>query len=166
MRTASPLKCVMGSEEEQPEPGRVPEKAMQLIEWMATKGAWWNSNFMQFRHSRESGIGLWAQQPVSDGDRLCQLPKAALLSVCNTNIADVLEAEELSGGLGLSFAVMFERALPESPWCACLDCSKSHSSSCMCIVCKLKRRQLCCWQNSVVLDRVSVTVLLAEQCGA
>ena len=100
---------------------------------MDRRGVWWNSSLMQFRDSRESGIGLWAQQPVSDGDHLCQLPKAALLSVRNTSIVDVLEAEELSGGLGLSFAVMFERALSDSPWCAhpaqcaCVDCSNIHS---------------------------------------
>lgn len=100
-----------------------PEKAVRLLEWMESKAVWWNRNLMRFRDARgldSAGVGLWAQnqQPVSDGDHLCTIPKSALLSVRNTSIADVLEAEKLSGGLGLSFAVMFERALPASPWCA------------------------------------------------
>lgn len=106
-----------------------PDKASLLIEWMQKRSIWWNQELMLFAEATSSddsaGIGLWAKKAVRDGDHLCTIPKIALLSVRNTDIADLLESERLGGGLALTFAVCFERARgKESPWCAA---SPAHS---------------------------------------
>jgi SET domain-containing protein 6 len=54
---------------------------------------------------------------VAEGERLCTIPKAACISIRTTELADVIEAEELGGGLGLVLAVMHERSLgSQSKW--------------------------------------------------
>lgn len=60
---------------------------------------------------------LQAVRDVAEGERLCAIPKAACLSIRTTQLADVIEAEELGGGLGLVLAVMHEMSLgAESRW--------------------------------------------------
>lgn len=54
---------------------------------------------------------------MAEGERLCTIPKAACISIRTTELADVIEAEELGGGLGLVLAVMHERSLgSQSKW--------------------------------------------------
>lgn len=52
-----------------------------------------------------------AARDVAEGERMATIPKAACLSIRTTELADVIEAEELGGGLGLVLAVMHERSL-------------------------------------------------------
>lgn len=60
---------------------------------------------------------LQAAQDITEGERLCTIPKAACLSIRTTQLADVIEAEELGGGLGLVLAVLHEMSLgPDSKW--------------------------------------------------
>jgi SET domain-containing protein 6 len=58
-----------------------------------------------------------AARDIAEGERLCTIPKAACLSTRTTQLADVIEAEELGGGLGLVLAVLHEMSLgEESKW--------------------------------------------------
>lgn len=60
---------------------------------------------------------LQATREIAEGERLCTIPKAACLSIRTTQLADVIEAEELGGGLGLVLAVLHEMSLgEESKW--------------------------------------------------
>ena len=60
---------------------------------------------------------MQAARDVGEGERLCTIPKAACLSIRTSELADVIEAEELGGGLGLVLAVLHERSLgPASKW--------------------------------------------------
>lgn len=94
-----------------------------MEEWMEGAGIWWDTDLLCFRQAKPSdpdsaGFGLWAAKGIKEDDHLCTIPKSALLSTRNTAIADLLEAEELGGGLGLVFACMFEHARSTiSPWC-------------------------------------------------
>ena len=54
---------------------------------------------------------------MAEGEQLCVIPKAACLSCRTTELSDVIEAEELGGGLGLVLAVLHEMSLgEESKW--------------------------------------------------
>lgn len=58
-----------------------------------------------------------AARDIAEGERLCTIPKAACISVRTTELADVIEAEELGGGLGLVLAVLHEMSLGQrSKW--------------------------------------------------
>ncbi|KAI7837623.1 hypothetical protein COHA_008549 [Chlorella ohadii] len=58
-----------------------------------------------------------ATRAIAEGERLCTIPKAACLSIRTTQLADVIEAEELGGGLGLVLAVLHEMSLgQDSKW--------------------------------------------------
>lgn len=94
-----------------------------MEKWMKDAGIWWNTELLRFAEAKPSdvdsaGFGLWAAKDIQDNDHLCTIPKSSLLSIRNTAIADLLAEEELSGGLALVFACMFERARStSSPWC-------------------------------------------------
>lgn len=94
-----------------------------MEKWMKDAGVWWNTQMLRFAEAGpadvdSAGFGLWAGEHVDDNAHLCTIPKKALLSTRNTEIADLLEAAELSGGLGLAFACMYERARAiKSRWC-------------------------------------------------
>ena len=60
---------------------------------------------------------LQAARAIGAGEQLCTIPKAACLSIRTTELADVIEAEQLGGGLGLVLAVLHEMSLGEtSKW--------------------------------------------------
>eukprot|EP00892_Ulva_mutabilis_P009447 jgi/Ulvmu1/6875/UM031_0080.1 len=86
-----------------------------MEKWMSDAGIWWNTDLLRFTEAGpadadSAGFGLWAGKDIDDDAHLCTIPKSALLSTRNTEIADLLEAEQLSGGLGLTFACAYERA--------------------------------------------------------
>lgn len=62
-------------------------------------------------------LGAVAARDLSPGDELCTIPKPACITLRTSSIADVLDAEQLGGGLGLTLAVLHEAALGEaSKW--------------------------------------------------
>ncbi|PSC69948.1 SET domain-containing [Micractinium conductrix] len=66
-----------------------------------------------------SGLALAvkATRDIAEGEGLCTIPKAACLSIRTTQLADIIEEEELGGGLGLVLAVLHEMSLgEESTW--------------------------------------------------
>ncbi|KAL4428484.1 hypothetical protein ABPG75_002573 [Micractinium tetrahymenae] len=56
-------------------------------------------------------LGVQAARDIAEGERLCTIPKAACLSIRTSELADVIEEEELGGGLGLVLALLHELSL-------------------------------------------------------
>lgn len=63
------------------------------------------------------GMHVRAERDLHENDIVARIPKNAVLSTRNTAIADLLEELEIAGLLGLTLALMFEKAKgSESPW--------------------------------------------------
>jgi SET domain-containing protein 6 len=55
--------------------------------------------------------GVFALNDIEEAQLLCMIPRTAILSRRTTQLAKVLEAERLGGGLALTIAVMYEYSL-------------------------------------------------------
>ncbi|KAL0040401.1 hypothetical protein WJX77_006166 [Trebouxia sp. C0004] len=63
-----------------------------------------------------------AARDVPEYDTLCEIPKEAVLSVRNSAIANLIEEEQLGGGLGLILSIMYEVSIgARSKWHAYLQ---------------------------------------------
>jgi hypothetical protein len=61
--------------------------------------------------------GVFAADNITAGQKLCVIPKTAVISIKSTGIADVLRKEGIKGGLGLTIAILYEWAIGEkSKW--------------------------------------------------
>ncbi|KAI9339216.1 hypothetical protein DFJ73DRAFT_779389 [Zopfochytrium polystomum] len=73
-------------------------------------------------------FSITAKDEVPVGRALVTIPKTAVLSIKTTCVADLIEAAELGGSLGLAVAVMCEiERGPSSPWFGYLQSLPSHS---------------------------------------
>lgn len=54
-------------------------------------------------------LGVFATEPLQRGKALATIPKSAVLSIVNTAAADAIKNSDLRGGLGLIFAILYER---------------------------------------------------------
>ena len=90
-----------------------------LLSWMSDKGITWDPEKVNV-HGGNYGAAPFAVHAVRDveeSETLCEIPKSAVLSVRNTAIADLIEHEQLGGGLGLILAIMFEYSIAKrSEW--------------------------------------------------
>lgn len=90
-----------------------------LLPWMQENGITWDHQALDIQ-SGEHGQGpfaIYAKRQFEVNDTLCTIPKSAVLSVKNTQIADLIEKEQLGGGLGLILAIMFEHSVAnKSQW--------------------------------------------------
>ncbi|EFN55406.1 hypothetical protein CHLNCDRAFT_134525 [Chlorella variabilis] len=98
-----------------------PRVLREFQAWMESVGIEPNSDAIELVDAAQGcsglALGVRAVRDVAEGERLCAIPKAACLSIRTTQLADVIEAEELGGGLGLVLAVMHEMSLgAESRW--------------------------------------------------
>ena len=97
--------------------------------WLRSVGISWDEKAVEIRegppgggdgdekHYSGVGLGVWALKDIKEGDTLCNIPKSALLSIRNTEVSDIIEEENLGGGLGLVFAVLYEMSIGEkSKW--------------------------------------------------
>lgn len=92
-----------------------------LLSWFKEHGIAWNADLLEIRSGLSGtgggGLGVFARKPIEDGAVLCEIPKASILSVKTTSVADVLEDSKIAGGLGLTIALMHEHTLgKKSPW--------------------------------------------------
>ncbi|KAL2911676.1 hypothetical protein HK105_208835 [Polyrhizophydium stewartii] len=93
------------------------ERLAAIEEWMADNHIVYDRTRMRVRSSERGGFSVEALDDTSEDTVLCMIPKAAVLSVRNCAIADLLEECGLSGMLGLAVAIMFERSKGDSsPW--------------------------------------------------
>lgn len=88
---------------------------------MESVGITWNRELVSLVDNSAGcsglALGVVALQDVPEGASLCEIPKAACISIRTSPISDLLEREELGGGLGLTLAVLHEMSLgEESEW--------------------------------------------------
>jgi SET domain-containing protein 6 len=70
-----------------------------------------------FAYCTGLSLGIAAVRDVGEGEVLATIPKAAVISIVTSSIADILEAEGLKGGLGATVALLHELSLEEeSKW--------------------------------------------------
>ena len=82
--------------------------------WLEDNGVCPNYDLIEFR-SVDASWGVFAKEEISEGSSLGWIPYSSIISPQNTEIADLLEKEELTGGLALVIATAYER------------CRKQHS---------------------------------------
>ena len=85
-------------------------------QWLTYIGISIQTDIVRIRGT-DGGLGVFAAKDAKKGDLLCVIPKAAVLSVKTSGIADVLEENKIRGGLGLIIAILFQMSLHSaSPW--------------------------------------------------
>lgn len=88
----------------------------RLSAWLRSAGISWDEGLIQICPVG-GGLGVIARAPIQEGATLCEIPRAAVLSVRTTGIADLLELHGIRGGLGLIIAIMHELSIGgRSPW--------------------------------------------------
>ena len=81
-----------------------------LEAWMHNNGIVWSPSTVTLcgGTNGEVDFAVIAARDVAEHDTLCEIPKEAVLSVRNSAIADLIEEEQLGGGLGLILCIMYE----------------------------------------------------------
>ena len=88
----------------------------RLEEWLDGIGISMQTDKARIR-ATDGGLGVFASKNINEGDELCSIPKAAVLSVKTSGIAHLLEENRIRGGLGLIIAILYEMSLhAASPW--------------------------------------------------
>jgi N-lysine methyltransferase SETD6 len=87
--------------------------------WLKDRGVSWHALRFVAYDVLGNMLALESERDITEGDTLCVIPNSAIISIHNSSIKDVIEKEMLGGGLGLTLAVMHERAIGEhSIWYA------------------------------------------------
>ena len=88
----------------------------RLSAWLKGAGITWDESLIRMQPCA-GGVGVFAVGDVQEGAILCEIPRAAVLSVRTTGIADLLELHGIREGLGLNIAIMYELSIgARSPW--------------------------------------------------
>lgn len=84
-----------------------------LQHWMRANGIAWDRTAVSVSGgvSKSEGFSVYAVKDIAETHALCEIPKDAVLSVRNTAAAEIIETEQLGGGLGLILAIMYELSL-------------------------------------------------------
>lgn len=85
----------------------------KLQQWMRANGIAWDRAAVSISGgmSDNEGFSVYATKDIAESHTLCEIPKDAVLSVRNTAAAEIIETEQLGGGLGLILAIMYELSL-------------------------------------------------------
>lgn len=90
------------------------ENLQIFFEWLKKVGVKWDQDLMEVCREPAScprqGWGVFAKRDLKEGDKLCVIPKNAILSTVTSPISRIIEQERLGGGLGLTLAVAVEKA--------------------------------------------------------
>lgn len=87
-------------------------QANRLGTWFESAGISFDVSLIRVQSvSRSGGLGVFAVRDLCEGQKLCEIPKKAVLSVRNTNMSDILEQHLIRGGLGLIIAIMYELSI-------------------------------------------------------
>lgn len=97
-----------------------PGAAARLTAWLAANGVT-TSPVMAVVDAPAGGVRVVATDAVAAGTRLATVPKAAVLSVANSRLAEALEEARIGGGLALVLAVAVEAADRGSRWAGYLS---------------------------------------------
>ena len=88
----------------------------RLEQWLDSVGISIETDRVRVR-ATEGGLGVFAVTTIHEGESLCSIPKAAVLSVKTSGVASLLEENKIRGGLGLIIAILYEMSLhAASPW--------------------------------------------------
>jgi SET domain-containing protein 6 len=95
-----------------------PSSASTLAEfeaWMRGAGIRWDAAAVALVAGAAgcggAAVGVHALADIPPGAQLCSIPKSACLTPLTTSIADLLQREQLGGGLALTVALAHERSL-------------------------------------------------------
>ncbi len=94
-------------------------KLAGLEAWMHNNGIVWNPSTVSLCGGTKGEVdfAVAAARDVAEHETLCEIPKEAVLSVRNSAIADLIEEEQLGGGLGLILSIMYEVSIgARSKW--------------------------------------------------
>ncbi len=87
-------------------------QAHRLDIWFESADVSLNRSLITLQHvSCGGGLGVFAVRDLCEGQKLCEIPKKAVLSVRNTKISDILEQHLIRGGLGLIIAIVYELSI-------------------------------------------------------
>lgn len=94
-----------------------------LLQWLKSRNITFDSDLVEIRSDTAlysgDAWGVFARAAIQEGAVLATIPKKAVLSVRNSQLAALLEEHRISGGLGLVVAVMHEIATGDSSfWCS------------------------------------------------
>ncbi|KAG0353355.1 hypothetical protein BGZ54_002277 [Gamsiella multidivaricata] len=103
-----------------------------FLAWADENAITWDKDAIEIREGNH-GLGVYAKKDLDAGYEVIQVPKAAVLSIENTAIAEQLEEEDIEGYVGLTLASMYELSRGDaSPWSAYLtliDSRRPHMAS-------------------------------------
>ncbi|KAJ1924437.1 hypothetical protein IWQ60_005201 [Tieghemiomyces parasiticus] len=122
-----------------------PNSLYALLDWFTEHEIWWDEEALDVVHLTDgatslvrasarhsptlptvppegllvsgTGMGVVARRRLEEEEVVVRIPKSAVLSPKSSGIANIIEDEELAGGIALTLSVMFELARgPHSPW--------------------------------------------------
>lgn len=95
-------------------------KLKSLEDFFTENGVWYNKSVLKLLYDKDLGgfdVVCIDAEAAKLGDVLCRIPKEAILSVKTTAVSSVLDEFKVTGGLGLTIALLFEISQKEkSPW--------------------------------------------------
>ncbi|KAG0207176.1 hypothetical protein BGX28_001514 [Mortierella sp. GBA30] len=92
-----------------------------FLAWAEENEILWDKDAIEVREGNH-GLGVYAKKNLEPGYEAIQVPKAVVLSVVSTGIANLLEDEDIEGYVGLTLACMYELSKgSESLWSAYLN---------------------------------------------
>lgn len=84
--------------------------------WLIEKEVYWNASLIEMLVV-DGSWGVYAKENVNEGTLLAWIPCSAVLSSKNSQISDLLEQEEIGGGLAVVIAATYEKCLgTRSKW--------------------------------------------------
>ncbi|KAF9435904.1 hypothetical protein BGZ76_005271 [Entomortierella beljakovae] len=91
-----------------------------FLAWAEENEIVWDKNAIEVREGKH-GLGVYAKKAIEAETQVIQVPKAVVLSVESTGIANLIEESELEGYVGLALAAMYELSKgSESLWASYL----------------------------------------------
>eukprot|EP00242_Pyramimonas_sp_CCMP2087_P014574 CAMPEP_0198197664 /NCGR_PEP_ID=MMETSP1445-20131203/1227_1 /TAXON_ID=36898 /ORGANISM="Pyramimonas sp., Strain CCMP2087" /LENGTH=264 /DNA_ID=CAMNT_0043867001 /DNA_START=195 /DNA_END=986 /DNA_ORIENTATION=- len=91
-------------------------------DWMRENGVCWDPTAIEMRacggveNGSRPHYAVFANRNVNIGEAVVDIPKRVCLNSVTTRISGLMDQAEISGGLALIIAVMFERALGEESY--------------------------------------------------
>ncbi|KAL0476751.1 N-lysine methyltransferase [Acrasis kona] len=86
-----------------------------LNSWMEKKGITWKQSIIVRKDA--SGHSVFATRDLKEDEIVCTVPKTAILSRKTSPLRDIIDEEELAGGMALTLCLMYEMTLKKkSEW--------------------------------------------------
>ncbi|KAG0301475.1 hypothetical protein BGZ98_008324 [Dissophora globulifera] len=97
-----------------------PKELSAFLAWAEQNEILWDKSAVEIKEGKH-GLGIYAKRQLEAGYAAVQVPKAIVLSVETTGIANLLADDEVEGYVGLTIGCMYEMSRgAQSPWSAYL----------------------------------------------